>query len=188
MFPRWSWKMLTIQNQTQFDHQQSLIDQNTVVVQPGGRIPNEGTPVPSSQPQAHPRTALSTGVIVGIVVGGLALLALAAALFFFIGRAKTLQEFLQRQGATTHGQASQDMVYSPGFEGCVPIRREQPPPSYLSYRTSTKEGVIDPAHRSGFEGEHLRSSTASPGSEMWRISLYDGPPQEMDAQSGAPGR
>lgn len=42
--------------------------------------------------------------IVGISVGGAAVVGLAAALFFFVGRARTLQDIVGRRQATVQGQ------------------------------------------------------------------------------------
>lgn len=74
----------------------------------GDPIPNEAkstilnapttTPVPTNPPSGGPH--LSGGAIAGIVVGGVAFLAICAALFFYVGRSKSLKEVLKRQNST----------------------------------------------------------------------------------------
>lgn len=81
---------------------------------PGDAVPKEATSTlvnaPTSSPSATPPPAtntggghghgLSGGAIAGIVVGAVAFLVLCAALFFFVGRSKSLKEVLDRQDAT----------------------------------------------------------------------------------------
>ncbi|KAF1965693.1 hypothetical protein BU23DRAFT_604028 [Bimuria novae-zelandiae CBS 107.79] len=174
---------MTHKNQSTLDRQIKLINKGTRMLQPGEAIPPEGTDIPTPQPHAH--TALPPGAIVGIAVGGAAVLALAAALFFFVGRAKTLNEFLRRRDGNAHGGSTgQKMVQSTGFEGCVPIKGDQPaPPGYPpAYSSPVMGGAMHPAYRHGSDGGYMRDSATSPGVEAWRWSMYDGPPQEMDAQ------
>lgn len=77
---------------------------------PGEKMPDEGAPTPYviSTPSAVPHSnsgvhKLSTGAVVGISLGGAAFLAICAALFFFIGRSKTLKEAIHKpdQGTMT---------------------------------------------------------------------------------------
>jgi hypothetical protein len=54
-----------------------------------------------TSPPPHPHsTSLKPGVIAGIVIAGIAVLVLAGALFFFIGRAKTLSAEADRKAST----------------------------------------------------------------------------------------
>jgi hypothetical protein len=85
-------------------------------VAPGDPIPAEATstlalPSSTSAPTSSASSApppsggggshtLSTGAIVGIAVGGVAFLIICAALFFFVGRSKSLKEVIKRQDAT----------------------------------------------------------------------------------------
>lgn len=80
------------------------------MVAPGGTIPSEGSatlhlPDATTSPTAAPANdhhghKLSGGAIAGIVVGAVAFLIVSAALFFYIGRAKSLKDILKRNDAT----------------------------------------------------------------------------------------
>lgn len=95
------------------------------MLQPGEPIPAESaptqisrgpTPAPSptavtaaddtSSPNKPPvmsekhTLSLSTGAIIGIAVGGFAVLALGAALFFYLGRSRTLEQEVNRNSVT----------------------------------------------------------------------------------------
>lgn len=95
---------------------------------PGEALPVEGasstataTPSASSTPTVH--KSLGGGAIAGIVIGGLAVLAIAAALFYFMGRSKTYKDmFKASRGGSDHpgGQSeSGDRVgpWKPGPHG-----------------------------------------------------------------------
>ncbi|KAH7089893.1 hypothetical protein FB567DRAFT_590684 [Paraphoma chrysanthemicola] len=76
----------------------------TLQLAPGDAIPREGgassTPTstsgPPSQQNPTPPHKLSTTIIVGIIVGIVAFIGLCAALFFFIGRSKSLKEIVRK--------------------------------------------------------------------------------------------
>lgn len=177
-----------MKNQTALDHQKSLVNENTKVLQPGESIPPEETSTAEAGPQTH--SGLSTGAIVGIAIGGAAVLGLAAALCFFVGRAKTLQEFLKRGETGGGGDAShQDVVHNPEFEGCVPVKGGQSsavlPPAYSS---PVVGGPMSTVHRHGEGGGSMLDYGFYRGPDIWRMSGYDGPPQEMDAREGVPRR
>ncbi|KAF2180196.1 hypothetical protein K469DRAFT_730212 [Zopfia rhizophila CBS 207.26] len=91
----------------------------TLQLAPGQEIPPEATGAlskPGSTPTSAPNNSpsqgaggnggngghhgLSGGAIAGIVVGGVAFVAICAALFFFVGRTKSLKEVLDRRDAT----------------------------------------------------------------------------------------
>lgn len=91
-------------------------------VKPGDPIPAEGTaslhssatssptgPPPSNGSHGH---SLSGGAIAGIVVGGIAFLIMCAALFFYVGRTKSLKEVIKHKEATMS-----PTLYSEGFGG-----------------------------------------------------------------------
>jgi len=105
---------------------------------PGDQIPSEASSsliAPSSRPTSAPPSSapsstpgnhhhsLSGGAIAGIAVGGVAFLVICAALFFFIGRAKSLKEVIERQDATnkTHpGSPGPGDFSTPGTPGQMP--------------------------------------------------------------------
>lgn len=106
----------------------------------GDPVPNEATstilngPTGSSTPSSSGGgTHLSGGAIAGIVVGAVAFLVICAALFFYVGRSKSLKEVIKRQDATAgnHNRASTpgpDMGYMPHDQN-VP-RYGSPAPPY----------------------------------------------------------
>lgn len=90
----------------------------------GDAVPREATstilngPTSSSVPSTSSSggTHLSSGAIAGIVVGAVAFLIICAALFFFVGRSKSLKEVIKRQDANANGRSSTpgpDMGYMP---------------------------------------------------------------------------
>ncbi|KAF2200257.1 hypothetical protein GQ43DRAFT_418430 [Delitschia confertaspora ATCC 74209] len=62
--------------------------------------PSAGANSASTEKHDHKSTSLSGGAIAGIVVGCVAFLAICAALFFFVGRTKSLKEAINRNVAT----------------------------------------------------------------------------------------
>ena len=98
-------------NDTQtLDKQIIAAKEATFQVKPGDPIPGEATssllgPTASSNPSSsgngsHGHT-LSGGAIAGIVVGGVAFLAICAALFFYVGRTKSLKEVIKHKEVTS---------------------------------------------------------------------------------------
>lgn len=96
-------------------------------LQPGDPIPAEATTLhasataaptstPSSSSSSHGHT-LSGGAIAGIVIGGLAFLAICAALFFYVGRTKSLKDVIKHRDATlkSPGPTEGHFPHSPGF-------------------------------------------------------------------------
>lgn len=87
------------------------INSTDIMLQPGEPVPEESTPssastsssstsTPTASPTSTPAAAshhgvsLSNGAIAGIVVAGVVVLALACALFWFVGRHRTLKSSL----------------------------------------------------------------------------------------------
>jgi hypothetical protein len=122
-------------------------------VAPGEPIPAEasstissaptstGTSPPSSSDDGH---TISSGAIAGIVVGGVAFLAICAALFFFVGRSKSLKETLKRQNATNNVDPHMSQygagpnygdggLASPGFQPSRPGYATPPPGHHADY-------------------------------------------------------
>ncbi|KAF2129036.1 hypothetical protein P153DRAFT_30543 [Dothidotthia symphoricarpi CBS 119687] len=157
---------------------------------PGDPIPSEGqstlaiptstptatataaaTPTPSPAAHAH---GLSSGAIAGIVVGAVALLAICAALFFYVGRAKSLKETIKRQDdaaaarASANPEMSQYGLGSPGLHspyGSPDLRQTDyygnQLPAYGQYHAADARASgwtspsLDPQHASvgsGYEG------------------------------------
>ncbi|CAA9963590.1 hypothetical protein P3342_010096 [Pyrenophora teres f. teres] len=157
-------------------------------IEPGQPIPPEASSTlsnpstPSSTSAPHNGSsgggshALSTGAIVGIAVGGAAFLILCAALFFFVGRSKTLKETIRRQDATnnTHDpHMSQQYgsnygdggLASPGFQqGHADYRFGSPPP---------------PQYGQHSVGEQYPSGWTSPGPHHGHLSTMSGMSQQQ---------
>lgn len=105
----------------------------------GDPVPNEATstilngPTSSSAPSSSSGGShLSGGAIAGIVIGAVAFLVICAALFFYVGRSKSLKEVIKRQDANANVNRTSvpgpDMGYMP-HEGQLP-RYGSPTPPY----------------------------------------------------------
>lgn len=101
----------------------------------GDPVPNEATSTILNAPTSTPTHSssggshLSGGAIAGIVVGGVAFLVVCAALFFYVGRSKSLKEVLKRQDRNANGASTPgpEMGYMPHDQ--VP-RYGSPAPAY----------------------------------------------------------
>jgi hypothetical protein len=67
-----------------------------------GNATGNGTSTATSASASH-HSSLSGGAIAGIVIGGLAVLALAAALFYFMGRSKTYKDMFKSSHQGSQG-------------------------------------------------------------------------------------
>jgi hypothetical protein len=109
--------------------QLNSINSSDIMLQPGENVPDESTPSSSATPVAsHHGVSLSNGAIAGIVVAGVLVLALACALFWFVGRHRTLKHSLA--STSQHSGAVENWVNStnpPSSVGGPPSAR---PPSY----------------------------------------------------------
>lgn len=106
--------------------------------------PPTGTPAPSNG-TSHGSSSLSGGAIAGIVVGSVAFLVICAALFFFVGRSKSLKETLKQQNTPNNGDAHMSQPYgagmnygdgglaSPGFQPSRPGYATPPPGQHSDY-------------------------------------------------------
>lgn len=104
-----------------------------------------GTPPPSNYNANHSSSTLSGGAIAGIVVGSVAFLVICAALFFFVGRSKSLKETLKQQNAPNNGDPHMSQQYgagvpygdgglaSPGFQPSRPGYATPPPGQQADY-------------------------------------------------------
>jgi len=139
--------------------------------------PSTSTPTSTSTPNSGGSGggghALSTGAIVGIAVGGAAFLILCAALFFFVGRSKTLKETIRRQDATNNAHdpnMSQNYgdggLASPGFQPSPGHHADygfgsQPPPQYGQHSVGDQypSGWTSPSSHQG----HLSTMSSMSG-------------------------
>ena len=161
-------------------------------VAPGEAIPKEATSTlvngPTSAPTSAPPPSsggshkLSGGVIAGIVVGAVAFLVICAALFFYVGRSKSLKEVLKRQEATNRTSATpgggpdmgqqfghqatypaQQSAYSPGFTPGQPDYGMNSPPMYGQHNAT----------------EQYPSGWASPGQQSGHLSMMSNMTQQQ---------
>jgi hypothetical protein len=158
-------------------------------IAPGEAVPAEASSTLSSAPTATGAPpsyggggnggshSLSTGAIVGIVIGGVAFLAICAALFFFVGRSKTLKETIKRQDATTNHDTTMSQQYggsnyghgglaSPGFTPSTPGYSTPPPGHRPEYGFSPP-----PGYGQHNVGEQYPSGWSSPGPHHGHMSM-----------------
>lgn len=161
---------------------------------PGDPIPEEGqstlsipssTPIPTATlpPVVYDSdgSSLSGGAIAGIVVGAVAFLVICAALFFYVGRSKSLKEMLKRQDANAaHAPGNSEMghsQYGPNAPGL-----QQAPYGSPNYGQTDYYGNQLPAY-----GQHNATGThpsawTSPSIDPHHMSTgsaYDGMSQEQ---------
>ena len=128
---------------------------------------SSSAPAPSGGGGSH---TLSTGAIVGIAVGGVAFLIICAALFFFVGRSKSLKEVIKRQDATSanphmsqYGGSSYGHggLTSPGFP---PGHASPPPGSDYGFNSPPQYGQHS-------VGEQYPSGWGSPPPQQGHLSM-----------------
>ncbi|RMZ67089.1 extracellular serine-rich [Pyrenophora seminiperda CCB06] len=145
--------------------------------------PSTSTPTSTSAPHSGGSGGgshtLSTGAIAGIAVGGAAFIILCAALFFFVGRSKTLKETIRRQDATNNTTQNPHMSqqhgsnygdgglaspgFRPGYATPPPGHHADygfgspPPPQYGQHSMNTQPVVAElnspPMGQHGFSAE-----------------------------------
>lgn len=121
----------------------------------GDPVPNEATstilngPTGSSTPSSSGGgTHLSGGAIAGIVVGAVAFLVICAALFFYVGRSKSLKEVIKRQDANA---GNPNRASTPGPDmGYMP--HDQNVPRYGSPAPPYGQHNVGEQYPSGWQG------------------------------------
>jgi hypothetical protein len=109
--------------------QLASINSSDIMLQPGENVPDESTPSAISTPSSsHHGVSLSNGAIAGIVVAGVLVLALACALFWFVGRHRTLKHSLAT--SSQHSGAVESWVNSTNPPSSVGGPTSARPPSY----------------------------------------------------------
>jgi hypothetical protein len=130
---------------------------NAKVQQPDtpSNLPDSSTP--------HSHAPFSTGAIVGISLAGLLILTLAAALFFFIGRSRSLEQEVKRRNSTISILPASAMYQHHSF--LSPHNETMTSPSLRNsaavYRPHDygRDAALEYSYQGG---NHLRSETASP--------------------------
>lgn len=153
-------------------------------IAPGQPIPAEASSTLSSPATSTPTSTsashgggggggghtLSTGAIVGIAVGGAAFIALCAALFFFVGRSKTLKETLTRHNATNNPHdphMSQHYNTNYGDGGLASPGFQQAPGHHADYGFGSPP---PPQYGQHSVGEQYPSGWTSPGPQHGHLS------------------
>jgi plastocyanin len=121
----------------------------------GDPVPNEATstilngPTGSSSPSSSSGgTHLSGGAIAGIVVGAVAFLIICAALFFYVGRSKSLKEVIKHQDANA---GNPNRASTPGPDmGYMP--HDQNVPRYGSPAPPYGQHNVGEQYPSGWQG------------------------------------
>lgn len=144
-------------------------------VAPGEAVPKEATSTllnaPTGAPSAAPAPStggshkLSGGAIAGIVVGAVAFLVICAALFFYVGRSKSLKEVLKRQDATirhtsTPGLGSPEMGQPYGHQATYPY---SPAPAQSEFGANGP--MSPPMYGQHNVAEQYPSAWSSPGQQ-----------------------
>lgn len=188
-------------NSTQtFAAQEQAARDSTFMVQPGQPIPKEGsaslsatgaaataTSTNTSAPAPH-GVHLSGGAIAGIVIGAVAFLVLAAALFFYVGRTKSLKEMMHRKDATVTrtepSEAGWNGSQHPGSPGFSP----QPPFSPAQSEFYGQSGQLPPYGQHNATDSHP-SGWASPTATQQQMAEVkygqQGPIHEMESPQQA---
>ncbi|KAJ9658307.1 hypothetical protein H2201_007866 [Coniosporium apollinis] len=112
---------------------------------------------PAATPSEHSNhSGLSPGAIAGVAIGSAAVLLLAAFLFYFFGRARTLQKVFERDkaGFAASGPHSPEM-YRSGGEAFIPAGQQG---DYRS-RSMSQPYNVSPGSQSPEEGAPLCSAT-----------------------------
>ncbi|KAJ4398465.1 hypothetical protein N0V91_010170 [Didymella pomorum] len=147
----------------------------------GDPVPNEATstilngPTGSSTPSSSGGgTHLSGGVIAGIVVGAVAFLVICAALFFYVGRSKSLKEVIKRQDANT---GNPNRASTPGPDmGYMP--HDQNVPRYGSPAPPYGQHNVGEQYPSGWQGSpqmhqgHLSMQSHMSGMSQEQLDYY----------------
>ncbi|KAF9701637.1 hypothetical protein EKO04_000241 [Ascochyta lentis] len=146
----------------------------------GDPVPNEATSTILNGPTVTATTThspssggshISNGAIAGIVVGAVAFLVCCAALFFFVGRSKSLKEVIKRQDASVARSSTPgpDMGYMP-HDQQVP-RYGSPAPPYGQHNATDQ-------YPSGWQGSpqmhqgHLSMMSQVSGMSQEQLDYY----------------
>ncbi|KAF1926569.1 uncharacterized protein M421DRAFT_422543 [Didymella exigua CBS 183.55] len=166
----------------------------------GDPVPNEATSTILNGPTSTPTssstgggTHLSGGAIAGIVVGAVAFLVICAALFFYVGRSKSLKEVLKHQGANA---GNPNRASTPGPDmGYMP--HDQNVPRYGSPAPPYGQHNVGEQYPSGWQGSpqmhqgHLSMQSQMSGMSQEQLDYYKhnqglAPPVEL--HSPEPGQ
>lgn len=142
-----STQTLAAQIQAAKDADFQLAVGDTVPKEASSTIHNGPTSTSVASSSSSGGTHLSGGAIAGIVVGAVAFLVICAALFFYVGRSKSLKEVIKRQDASAHP----DRASTPGPDmGYMP--HDQNVPRYGSPAPPYGQHNVGETYPSGWQG------------------------------------
>lgn len=159
-------------NSTTIANQQSLAKKSAYMLNPGEPFPPEA-PLPSDVPNAIPsgitlpsapaskKASLSAGAIAGIVIGALSVIVLAALLFFFWGRTKSLKDEVERKEsklADSSGTQQQPHPDPAPFQQYSMVQSQAMSPHAQSYHghnaSVSSAGYFSPTHTNQQQQPH----------------------------------
>jgi hypothetical protein len=143
-----------------FQQQQAAAVSALFQLSPTGQITPSGEGVGGQAASAHSHTVLSAGAIAGIVIGGIAVLALLAALGYFIGRTYSYKYILRVN--TPGGIASQPNMAHKSFTHPSPYSGDSSGFRSTTISDTTTAGNMLASYEHGRVGSSPRSNN-SPG-------------------------
>ncbi|KAF2118871.1 hypothetical protein BDV96DRAFT_596685 [Lophiotrema nucula] len=154
-----------------------------------GVATGQATSAPAS---SHHGTHLSGGAIAGIVVGAVAFLVICAALFFFVGRTKSLKEVIARRDATvskttpqTPGTEYAGTPGSPGYPSPFSPSHGQAEAGFGGALPVYGQHHVAERHPTGWHSPHASMTTPPP-----QMTEYKPPGQQNayhPAEMASPG-
>jgi hypothetical protein len=154
-------------NQT-LDKQIIAAKDATIMVVPGQPVPKEGDVTstslngPSTSSNTH---TLSRNAIIGIAVGAVVFIAICAALFYFVGRARSLKEGMKRREATVTNTTEQQYI---GIPGSMPNS-----PAYPAYSPNMNQAEYGSPVPPGYS-DHSQNGWGSPTLHPTHMSMVPG--------------
>lgn len=168
-----STQTLAAQIQAARDADFQLAVGDTVPKEASSTIHNGPTSTSVASPSSSGGTHLSGGAIAGIVVGAVAFLVICAALFFYVGRSKSLKEVIKRQDAS----AQPNRASTPGPDmGYMP--QDQNVPRYGSPAPPYGQHNVGETYPSGWQGSpqmhqgHLSMQSQMSGMSQEQLDYY----------------
>jgi hypothetical protein len=168
-------------NATQtLDKQIIAVKDATIMVAPGEPVPKEGeatsttlngpTGSPNSAATASNSHTLSRNTIIGIAVGAVVFVVICAALFYFVGRARSLKEGMKRRDATVSNTTEQQYT---GIPGSIPNS-----PAYTPYSPNLSQAEYGSPVPPGY-GEHNQHMWGSPTLHPSQMAMVPGERRSM---------
>ncbi|KAK4984865.1 hypothetical protein LTR50_006336 [Elasticomyces elasticus] len=163
--------------------QQSLAKSSDYMLQPGEPIPPESSATSAPVVPVPSHKVLSTGAIVGIVIGGVAVLLLGGALFYLIGRTRTLKQVVDNNNNNnnnSHQKPTPPEAFQSGGASFIPVAPGD-------YRYSTLPPYQQKQNEIDIDVRDMGMRSPSPGSPYMGVGQpFQGfvPVEAMKQQQG----